>query len=196
MKEKNKIISKKGVSTIIATMVILLLTIVAAAVLWLVVKNISDSSDGSSQDCLTLDLEVLSCAYAQAGCYGGYQHNDYVAIAIVKRNQGHGELETAKLLLETNNQIATADIEDYPLTIFDYDPKKDLSGLKEYATADVATTDLTGLAGILDPSNPNPIIYATIAPVAKGGIACEANEKKVLCTDLSLAPAFTAGQCP
>ncbi len=203
--------NKRGLSTIVGTMLTVLLTIIAATVLWAVISNVSDINEGSSQDCLTLDLEVLACGVAAAGCYNiegtWLQIPDPaqitttplpagIAWAIIRRNQGHGDLQTAKFILEVSGQRVAGDLIDYDIhtPAFKYQPRKDLSGLKEYATEHIASANLGGIINIVL-NNPTAPISATVAPVVAGGIACQANEKLVPCWDLG-QPACQICPCP
>lgn len=182
--------SKRGVSTIVGTMLVVLLTIVAAGILWILISKFSNPGEGSSQDCLTTSLEVISCGYAKAGCYNSNGAHIQVpttsdpgmAWALVRRNNGAGSLQTVKLIFDVNGQKSTGDIIDYNLPELRYRFRKDLSALKELATADVATTQVAQvLTNYL--ANPGPI-KATVAAVVGDNIVCDPNPKLVTCDSL------------
>lgn len=208
--------NKRGVSAIVGTMLIVLLTIIAAGILWIVVGRFSDVNNPSSQDCLTLDLEVLSCAYGSAGCYAlanpapnpptfiqvpnPYSLGPGIAVAIIRRNQGHGDLQTAKLVFDVNGLKATSDIINYDLPYpLNYKARKDLSGLKEFATADIATADVGETIAnyiLIYGNNPGGLIKATIAPVLSDGTICPPREELVPCENIDSPPASSLVATP
>lgn len=199
--------NKRGVSTIVGTMLVVLLTIVAAGILWIVISKLSNTDNGSSQDCLTLDLEILSCGYAQAGCYqiGGRNLQipdpaqatttttpSGIAWAVIRRNYGHGELETARFILEINGKRVAGKIINYTLPWpISYKARMDFSGLKEFATTDTVSIEAIEKAVSGNIYTQGDTVSATIAPVVKGGIVCDPNPKLVNCNNLG-----TPVSCP
>jgi len=81
--DKEKIyISKKGLSTIVATLLIILLTLVSVSVVWVVIQNaIKSSSEKVELGQFTLDLQIKSAKV----------ENGNVVVVVVRRNPGQGE---------------------------------------------------------------------------------------------------------
>ena len=74
---------KRGLSTVIATLLIILLVIVSVGIIWAVIGNIIETSSGSiSFDEFTINLEILSANQV-----------DSVVNVKVRRNPGIGNLE-------------------------------------------------------------------------------------------------------
>ncbi len=95
--------SKKGVSEVVANVLIVLLVIVGIAVIWSVVKpTIDKGAAGVQADCFTVSVEPVSCT-PNAGNYD----------IVVKRNPGSGTFETIELLFEDaagNTEVVTSGI--------------------------------------------------------------------------------------
>ena len=73
---------KKGISNIIATLLLVLLTIAIIAILWVIVRNITSSaSEGISLGGLTLDLKIQSASVGQGNLS-----------VLVQRQPGAGDL--------------------------------------------------------------------------------------------------------
>lgn len=84
-------INKKGVSEVVANVLIILLVIVGVAVIWQVVKPTLDKGASSikATDCLDLSLEAVSCNL-----------NPVTGKVIVQRGAGPGTLTDLKLIFE------------------------------------------------------------------------------------------------
>ncbi|MEK6908706.1 MAG: hypothetical protein AABX23_01495 [Nanoarchaeota archaeon] len=88
--------SKKGVSEVVANVLIVLLVIVGIAVIWSVVKpTIDKGAAGIQADCFTVSVEPISCV---PGSTEG-QWN-----VVVKRNPGAGEFDSVDLVFENANE--------------------------------------------------------------------------------------------
>jgi len=73
--------NQKGISTIVATLIIILLVLVAAGIIWVVVKGIvQEGAEGIELGRLTLDLEIKKAQI----------ENGNVTIVVVRRNPGQG----------------------------------------------------------------------------------------------------------
>lgn len=76
-------INKRGLSTIVTTLIVILLTLVAIGIVWAVIKNMLDESvDNISLDQITIDLEIKS---AKINGWGNLDVG-------VKRNIGNGRI--------------------------------------------------------------------------------------------------------
>src|SRR3989344_7891129 len=54
--------NNRGVGSVVATVLIILLVVVGVGILWAAVRSVLDSSSNQFQpDCLTIDLKVTSC---------------------------------------------------------------------------------------------------------------------------------------
>lgn len=82
--------NKKGVSEVVANVLIVLLVIVGIAVIWSVVKpTIDKSAEGIQADCFTLSVEPVTCTL-RSGAYD----------IVVKRNPGAGTFEKVEVVFE------------------------------------------------------------------------------------------------
>lgn len=102
----NKRVNRRGISTIIATLLLILLTIVLIGILWVIIRNVTSSaSEGINLGGITLDLKIQN---ANIG-----QNNLSVT---VQRQSGAGSLTGINFILydgknyETIKQNATLDI--------------------------------------------------------------------------------------
>jgi len=79
--------NKKGISAIVANVLIVLLVVAGVVLLWTAVRpTIEQAGEQVGADCVTLDLEVVSC--------------DVTANSVsVRRNAGSGDLGGAKLII-------------------------------------------------------------------------------------------------
>lgn len=74
---------KRGLSDIVTTLLIILLTVVAIAIIWMVVRNIiQKGSEDIELGQFTLDLEIESVSIGE----------NNVTVVVVRRNPGEGEL--------------------------------------------------------------------------------------------------------
>ena len=82
---------KRGLSAVVTTLIIILLTIVAIGIVWVVVKNIlNKGSEQITLTSLTLDLEIVKATVDDMGTPGDTS-DDYLNIT-VNRNPGEGDL--------------------------------------------------------------------------------------------------------
>jgi hypothetical protein len=107
LKEKGDKKSKKGLSTIVATLLIILLTLVAVGIIWVVIKNVLQS--GAEQISLgkfTLNLEIKRVIVNEAG----------VSIDVkIKRNAGEGELSGLKFIISDGENSEVVEINNLSL---------------------------------------------------------------------------------
>ena len=94
--------NRKGVSEVVANVLIVLLVIVGIAVIWSVVKpTVDKGAQGikTGSECLSLSLEAVSCTYTGTA-----------ATVIVKRNPGAGNFENLELVFSdgTNSGSVSA----------------------------------------------------------------------------------------
>jgi len=82
--------NKRGVSAVVATILIILLVIVGVTILWAAVRpTLEQTTDQISSECITIDLEITGCDLAPA-----------VDTVTVRRNQGEGDLGGIKLIVD------------------------------------------------------------------------------------------------
>ena len=63
---------KKGLSTIVATLIIILLTLVAVGIIWVVIRNVVEGGAGQielSQKCLAVELSAVTVNETSSGIY-------------------------------------------------------------------------------------------------------------------------------
>lgn len=86
--------SRKGVSEVVANVLIVLLVIVGIAVIWSVVKpTIDRGAAGVQADCFTVNVEPVTCVANGANSWN----------VTVKRNPGAGTIENVELVFEDTN---------------------------------------------------------------------------------------------
>ncbi|MFA5764503.1 MAG: hypothetical protein WC915_06880, partial [archaeon] len=87
-------VEKKGLSTIVATLLIILLTLVAVGIIWVVVRNvIQGGAEQISLGKLTLDLKLSQVQ----------RINDSALTVTVKRNVGDGEFVGISFIIEDDS---------------------------------------------------------------------------------------------
>lgn len=150
--------NRKGVSEVVANVLIVLLVIVGIAVIWSVVKPTIDkgaSGIKTGSECLSLSLEPVSCTYVAA---------TGAVTAKIKRNPGAGSFESIDLVFQGNggsskvlNHIVTQAV------------------LTELSTYDVPSTTPTGFTGLVSPVTVN-------VAARTGGQLCPPLSQPVKCT--------------
>lgn len=89
--------SKKGVSEVVANVLIVLLVIVGIAVIWSVVKpTIDKGAAGVQADCFTVSVEPVSCVITGS-----------TAVVTLKRNPGAGAFEAIEVLFSDGTDSGT-----------------------------------------------------------------------------------------
>jgi len=84
--------NKKGLSTVVTTLIIVLLVLVAVGIIWLVVSNLIDSGTEDVEynaKCLEVDMEIQNVEILQDG----------TADITLQRKQGGDDIEGIKLVL-------------------------------------------------------------------------------------------------
>ena len=102
--KENTITKKKGLSDIVATLIIILLVIVAAGIMWIVIKNIIQSSAEQIElGRFELDLEIKSVTVVE--------ENSSEVVVVIRKNQGKGELTAINFIFfnGTNTEIIRKD---------------------------------------------------------------------------------------
>ena len=91
-----RMFNRKGVSEVVANVLIVLLVIVGVAVIWAVVKpTIQKASDTVQSDCFIVQVEPQSCVRS------GANYN-----VTVKRNPGAGSFENVELVFSDGTNTA------------------------------------------------------------------------------------------
>ena len=95
------VVTKKGLSDIITNVLIILLVLVAISIIWFFVRPTIQQGAGAlggAGDCLTIQLEPVSCNIAVNGDYS----------AQIRRNPGEGQLQGLILQVTGDNNQAIA----------------------------------------------------------------------------------------
>ncbi len=169
---------KRGISEVLSVVLFILIGIVGVGILWVAISNMAkDDSSASGQDCLTIDIEPVSCNYFHNGCFGNALQQN-VALIVLKRNQGEGDLRSVKLVFEdANGNKKPLDIEDYNFQLARFEAKKDISSVKEYETISVVTTGVDWISSPLDKLN----LIALAGIVGDDKIVCNEINKPIDC---------------
>lgn len=128
---------KKGLSTIVATLVIILLVLVAVGIVWVVVRNVIERGTNQvdiNAKCIGAEVKVtnVTCSGASGG----------VCDAVVTRSSGDGEIGGIKLSF-TNDAEDSNYIHDEPGNMAPLETKK-ISGID---------------TGLTNPSKVSSIVY-------------------------------------
>jgi flagellin-like protein len=111
MRKKRGLKNKKGVSAIVATLIIVLLVIVAAGIIWVVIRNIVQSGAEQvefGQKCLEVNLEYVSVAEsADAEC--GEDDTGYDVT--LRRTAGGDEIAGVKISLLSSTE--SSELQDF-----------------------------------------------------------------------------------
>ncbi|MEK6894664.1 MAG: hypothetical protein AABX10_04325 [Nanoarchaeota archaeon] len=149
--------SRKGVSEVVANVLIVLLVIVGIAVIWSVVKpTIDKSAEQVNADCFTVSVEPVSCIYNSVT-------SSYTVS--VKRNPGSGGFENIELLF---NQGSNSGISPSGLASSGPSP------LTELSSRSVTTTLPPGLTNGLAGTTVNTVVRS-------GGQLCQVTTQPVNC---------------
>jgi hypothetical protein len=83
--------NNKGLSQVVTTVLIILIVLAAVVIIWAFVRpTITEAGEQITSDCLTLDLEVLSCTN---------NTNNVDLDVTVRRNAGAGDLTGVRIIL-------------------------------------------------------------------------------------------------
>jgi len=94
MERGDRKLYKKGLSTVVTTLIIILLVIIALGIVWTIVKNLLDKEKGGIENQnLLLDLKVISSV----------KEADKITVK-VSRSAGEGEFDKIKFVFEDANK--------------------------------------------------------------------------------------------
>ena len=94
-------VMRKGISGVVATILIVLLVVVSVAILWGAVRPLISSTNNRVQpDCLTVDLDVTSCVYA----------NNIVDVVVVEVDVVVVDI-LVEVLVEVDVEVVLTDVE-------------------------------------------------------------------------------------
>ena len=134
------IYNSKGLSTIVTTLIIILLSLVAIGIIWVVVSNVLESGAGQSEinaKCLQVDVRATAASCTGGGCNVTYA-----------RRSGGDDIDGLKIIL--SNGIETVPAFDVSTNV-----------------APLATATATGIAESLTP-DPNSVQVAAYFVDASG----------------------------
>ena len=125
--------SSKGLSTIVATLIIILLVLVAAGIIWVVVRNIiTEGAEGIELGRFTFDLSIKSA----------YIDGTNVKV-IVRRSPGGGDLVGVKFIFFNGTHSISADrkipLSELQEELFSFDSAEvgDIDALQEVSVAPI-----------------------------------------------------------
>ncbi len=100
-------IKRRGLSSVIGVALITLGTIIGVSLLWAFVsRNVDDArNEVTDPDCLTINLEVVSCNAFNA-CSYMHGNNYYEADMVVRRNVGKGNITALRFIFDDPNGIS------------------------------------------------------------------------------------------
>lgn len=149
------IMTKKGLSDIVTNVLIILLVLVAVGIIWLFLRPTVNSVGNvqGSTDCLTIDVQPVSCSAA--------------GNIVVKRNTGQGSLQGLKIILKGG-----ATVQDLPKTA-------NATALSELGTLTFANTGSNGLA--VPAAAGDTLTVAAVVQSADGLKTCNPSTKVITC---------------
>ncbi len=167
--------NKRGLSTIVGTMLTVLLTIVAVGVLWYFTNfSFSKGERQLGGDCLNLQLEPLSCM-KRPFCEYFFGGIIYEADVTVKRHPGEGDLREVRLVFEDVGQKAFVIDED---------------------ASNFIELQSKNFLNILVKNNVNPFTVKASALVGNAKGACQVVASPVECEAENDPPAFGYNPSP
>ena len=93
MNERGKFFQKRGLSQVVTTVILILVVLAAIVIIWAAVRpTIQRTSEQISADCITIELEAISCTVQDID--GGLFETN----VIVKRSAGAGDLTGVKFV--------------------------------------------------------------------------------------------------
>ena len=100
--------NKKGVSAVVANVLIILLVVVGVALIWAAVRpSIEKGAEGIQSDCLTTSLAVTKCTVGASG----------TGSIVVTRNAGGVEDDVTKIRVIHRNNAGVDSISDHSTTL-------------------------------------------------------------------------------
>lgn len=111
---------KRGLSMVVTTLILILLSFVAIGIVWVVVKNVIDSgAEEVTMDSFNLNLEIQNV----------YSENNHLYVN-VKRNPGAGNFDGIKFVLDdgTNSEVlySEANIAELGSNVFELNPNNSI----------------------------------------------------------------------
>ena len=103
--------NKKGVSAVVANVLIILLVVVGVALIWAAVRpSIEKGAEGIQSDCLTTSLAVTKCTVGASGTIPPGR-------IVVTRNAGGVEDDVTKIRVIHRNNAGVDSISDHSTTL-------------------------------------------------------------------------------
>jgi len=160
---------RRGISSIVSLMLIILGTIIGAALLWVfVLKTTGKSSETADADCFTLNIEPLKCD-AYAACDYNSGTNYYEADILLRRNVGRGNVTGLRFIFESSQGIKGA--YDKTLTS-DLDELQTLNFVEPFGSIPI-------IGGPVIPGQPHTLRIAAlmgvnkdVCPIASSDVKC------------------------
>ena len=103
--------NKRGISTVVANVLIILLVLAAVAIIWAFIRPlITGTSEQITADCLTLELEVTRCDQIIAGVSS--EGGPWITNVSVNRDAGKGDLKRIRFVFtDINGETVVFDAE-------------------------------------------------------------------------------------
>lgn len=169
---------RRGLGSIVSYILIILLTVVGAAILiGAVMKSIGNSTDNDSSSCLNVDLKLNSCVIIPLYIVNTFLPDTGVSTIInVERSPGGGDVKGIKFVVidtlgnthvEDPVNLKIGEIFDVDTNYSDfqeYDSKDALLRNLSYTPASVSINAVVGKSNTICPANRQPIncrIYGT-----------------------------------
>src|SRR3989344_8534789 len=89
--------NRRGLDSVVATILITLLSIIGVGILWAAVRPLISSTGNRVQpDCFTIDLDVASCVYTVSG-------PQYTNSVTIRRGVGNEDISAVKFVFSFAN---------------------------------------------------------------------------------------------
>ncbi len=209
---------RRGISAVVANVLIVLLVIASVAVIWAAVKPAIDKSAKQIEsDCITVQVEPVRCVvdYSQTASFP----NPPVALPFVnltvKRNVGAGDLRGITLLFEGNiwsltqpsgvfsYQVVASSEDPVHMPVSSFDQLETLS--YSLFSFDVAGSDTSPLVNISNYNIPGafaiglgPKRFSVAAEIGPKHKACSVLSQPIPCTCIThvITPTVPVDLCP
>jgi hypothetical protein len=170
---------KRGLGVVVATVLLILITVVAIGLLWVGYKTLINKSDSNSLDCTTINLKAIECnfAFGYTDLGSGEPIIEEPLIFVnFRREIGEGKLNSVRIIgkdYDEDTYVLEPQFISEDLG-FETSSRTDYSGLVEL------TTDNAGNLGDIDEWPWSAILEANVVAVV-GDTVCPVKNEPVDC---------------
>lgn len=166
--------NKRGLSVIVGTVLLILISVVAIGILWAGYNKFSNESfESDGFDCSLVSVKPVSCVFVPVGTVlpnVGTTISENTVFAIIKREIGNGELTSVKMVLtDISGGVTIVNPENFNSDNLNVDD--DFSDFEEFTTKKIIN-----VGDVLQA----PVKFNVVAVVGKDKI-CEPSYESISC---------------